>query len=138
MILVPLFDLKFLNELAAGGVGTSNRRHWRAAPTLARLNASVVSEILHEVRGAVLTRKISFAGAAILGCVTLSSISAGAQSVQEFYASHPISISVGSDPGGGYDVYARTFAKYFPLHMPGRPKIVVEYVPAAAGDAAAP
>jgi hypothetical protein len=27
MFLVPLFDLKFLNELAAGGVGTSNRRH---------------------------------------------------------------------------------------------------------------
>src|SRR5262244_1706261 len=27
MILVPLFDLTFLNELAAGGVGTSNRRH---------------------------------------------------------------------------------------------------------------
>jgi len=27
MILVPLFDLKFLNKLAAGGVGTSNRRH---------------------------------------------------------------------------------------------------------------
>ncbi len=28
MILVPLFDLKFLNELAASAVGTSNRRHW--------------------------------------------------------------------------------------------------------------
>jgi hypothetical protein len=28
MILVPLFDLKFLTEFAAGGVGTSNRRHW--------------------------------------------------------------------------------------------------------------
>src|SRR5262249_38719972 len=27
VILVPLFDLKFLSELAAGGVGTSNRRH---------------------------------------------------------------------------------------------------------------
>jgi hypothetical protein len=27
MILVPLFDLKFLFELVAGGVGTSNRRH---------------------------------------------------------------------------------------------------------------
>src|SRR5215510_950118 len=25
MVLTPLFDLKFLNELAAGGVGTSNR-----------------------------------------------------------------------------------------------------------------
>src|SRR6266540_2693566 len=27
MILVPLFDLKFLNELAAKGAGTSNLRH---------------------------------------------------------------------------------------------------------------
>jgi len=26
MILVPLFDLKFLNEIAAHGAGTSNRR----------------------------------------------------------------------------------------------------------------
>ena len=29
MILVPLFDLKFLTEFAAGGVGTSNRQHYR-------------------------------------------------------------------------------------------------------------
>ena len=27
MMLVPLFDLKFLFEFAAGDVGTSNRRH---------------------------------------------------------------------------------------------------------------
>jgi len=27
MILVPLFDLKFLDELAAPVAGTSNRRH---------------------------------------------------------------------------------------------------------------
>jgi hypothetical protein len=26
MVLVPLFDLKFLHEFAAGGVGISNRR----------------------------------------------------------------------------------------------------------------
>jgi len=29
MISAPLFDLKFLPEFAAGGVGTSNRRHQR-------------------------------------------------------------------------------------------------------------
>src|SRR5258708_32420237 len=29
MILVPLFDLKFLTGFAASGVGTSNRRHSR-------------------------------------------------------------------------------------------------------------
>src|SRR5262249_644648 len=28
-MLVPLFDLKFLNDLAPSGVGTSNRRHSR-------------------------------------------------------------------------------------------------------------
>ena len=28
VILVPLIDLKFLKELAAGDAGTSNRRHW--------------------------------------------------------------------------------------------------------------
>src|SRR5262249_28133885 len=33
MILVPLCDLKFLTELAADGVGTSNRRHERRNPT---------------------------------------------------------------------------------------------------------
>jgi hypothetical protein len=27
MMLGPLFDLKFLDEIAAGGAGTSNRRH---------------------------------------------------------------------------------------------------------------
>jgi hypothetical protein len=27
MVLVPLFDLKLLHEFAAGGAGTSNRRH---------------------------------------------------------------------------------------------------------------
>jgi hypothetical protein len=32
MILVPLFDLKFLHELAENAVGTSNRRHWPRVP----------------------------------------------------------------------------------------------------------
>src|SRR5262245_48982366 len=31
---VPLFDLKFLNELATGVVGTSNRRHYALADAL--------------------------------------------------------------------------------------------------------
>ena len=33
MSLVPLFDLKFLTEFAAGAVGTSNRRHEADAGT---------------------------------------------------------------------------------------------------------
>jgi hypothetical protein len=33
MIPVPLFDLKFLIEIAAGGAGTSNRRHCQVRAT---------------------------------------------------------------------------------------------------------
>src|SRR5258708_12696457 len=44
MILVPLFDLKFLNELAAGGAGTSNRRHY--------LNRAIFSSSLSASNGA--------------------------------------------------------------------------------------
>ena len=36
MIPVPLFDLKFLNELAATAAGTSNRRHWCPEAEIAR------------------------------------------------------------------------------------------------------
>jgi hypothetical protein len=36
MILVPLFDLKFLNEFAATAVGTSNRRHQEDYPRPSR------------------------------------------------------------------------------------------------------
>jgi tripartite-type tricarboxylate transporter receptor subunit TctC len=56
-----------------------------------------------------------------------------ADSLTDFYASHSISIYVASDPGGGYDNYARLFATYFPSHMPGRPKMGIEFIPASAG-----
>src|SRR5258708_18372793 len=42
MILVPLFDLKFLIEFAATGVGTSNRRHYLARYAKKRHNAASV------------------------------------------------------------------------------------------------
>jgi tripartite-type tricarboxylate transporter receptor subunit TctC len=60
-----------------------------------------------------------------------------AQSVADFYRSHPITMLVGSGAGGGYDVYARTFARFWTNHIPGRPDIIPKNMPAAAGLAAA-
>ncbi|HTV35697.1 MAG TPA: hypothetical protein VMF12_04635, partial [Xanthobacteraceae bacterium] len=60
-----------------------------------------------------------------------------AQSVGNFYKSHPITMLVGSGAGGGYDIYARTFARYWTNHIPGHPDIVAKDMPAAAGLAAA-
>ena len=62
---------------------------------------------------------------------------AHAQPVEDFYKSHPITMLVGSGAGGGYDVYARTFARFWSNHIPGRPDIIAKDMPAAAGLAAA-
>src|SRR5579864_1570281 len=63
--------------------------------------------------------------------------SAQAQTVDEFYKSHPITMLVGSGAGGGYDVYARAFARHWTEHIPGHPTIIAKNLPAAAGLAAA-
>jgi tripartite-type tricarboxylate transporter receptor subunit TctC len=60
-----------------------------------------------------------------------------AQSVEDFYKSTPITMLVGSGAGGGYDVYARAFARYWTNHIPGHPTIIAKNMPAAAGLAAA-
>ena len=62
---------------------------------------------------------------------------AQAQSVESFYKGKQITLLVGSGAGGGYDVYARTFARHFSKHIPGQPGVVVKNMPAAGGMAAA-
>ena len=62
---------------------------------------------------------------------------AQAQSVESFYKGKQITLLVGSGAGGGYDVYARTFARHFGKHIPGQPAVVVKNMPAAGGMAAA-
>jgi tripartite-type tricarboxylate transporter receptor subunit TctC len=74
---------------------------------------------------------------ALAAAVIAVSPCAHAQSVQGFYKSHPITMLVGSGAGGGYDIYARAFARYWTNHIPGHPAIVPKNMPAAAGLAAA-
>src|ERR1700682_1954951 len=64
-------------------------------------------------------------------------VAAHAQTVEEFYKSHPITMLVGSGAGGGYDVYARAFARHWTDHIPGHPNIIAKNMPAAAGLALA-
>src|SRR5262249_54432197 len=57
-----------------------------------------------------------------------------AQTVEEFYRNKSITMLVG---GGGYDRYARIFARHLSRHIPGNPNIIAKNMPAAAGLAAA-
>src|SRR5215831_5949370 len=63
--------------------------------------------------------------------------SALAQTVEDFYRSRSITMLVGGGAGGGYDTYARIFARHLSRHIPGNPNIIAKNMPAAAGLAAA-
>ena len=62
---------------------------------------------------------------------------AAAQTVKDFYRGKLITMIVGGRVGGGYDVYARAFARHMSQHIPGSPNIVPKNIPAAGGLAAA-
>ena len=68
---------------------------------------------------------IAFAG--------LNSASAFADPAGDFYKDRQITMILSADAGGGYASYANAFAPYISAHIPGKPKIVVQYMPGAGG-----
>jgi tripartite-type tricarboxylate transporter receptor subunit TctC len=60
-----------------------------------------------------------------------------AQSVADFYKGTTVTILVGSDVGGGYDLTARTLARHLPRHIPGQPNVIVQNKPGASSILAA-
>ena len=60
-----------------------------------------------------------------------------AQPAADFFRGRQITMLVGSGSGGGYDVYARVWARHVVRYIPGQPTIVAKNMPAAAGIAAA-
>jgi tripartite-type tricarboxylate transporter receptor subunit TctC len=54
-----------------------------------------------------------------------------------FYKGKQITLLIASGAGGGYDTYARAFARYMARHIPGNPNIVPKNVPGAGGLIAA-
>jgi tripartite-type tricarboxylate transporter receptor subunit TctC len=56
---------------------------------------------------------------------------AHAQSVEKFYSGKSITMSIGFQAGGGYDLYGRLVAKHMAKHIPGKPNIIVQNMPGA-------
>lgn len=57
--------------------------------------------------------------------------------VDDFYRGKRIRMVIGYSSGGGYDQYARVFARYVGAHIPGNPTVVPENMPGAASRKAA-
>jgi tripartite-type tricarboxylate transporter receptor subunit TctC len=56
---------------------------------------------------------------------------------ESFYKDKTIDFIVGGNPGGGYDIYARTVARHLARFIPGNPDIVVKNMPGAGSAKAA-
>jgi tripartite-type tricarboxylate transporter receptor subunit TctC len=63
--------------------------------------------------------------------LSMSASAALSQSPAEFYKGKNVNLVVGFTPGGGYDQYARVFARHFDKHIPGRPNVIVQNSPGA-------
>ena len=60
-----------------------------------------------------------------------------AQPADQFYAGRTLDLVVGFPPGGGYDLFARPVASHLGKHVPGKPAVVLRYMPGAGGILAA-
>ncbi len=59
------------------------------------------------------------------------------QSAEEFFKGKPMSLIVGYNPGGSYDVYSRLAAQLLPKYLPGNPTIAVKHMPGVGSVKAA-
>ena len=59
------------------------------------------------------------------------SVPAAADPIADFYKGKRLSVIVGSDPGGGYDTYARTLVRHMGRFIPGKPSFLVKNLPGA-------
>jgi tripartite-type tricarboxylate transporter receptor subunit TctC len=66
-----------------------------------------------------------------------SSAGANAQTVADFYKGKQIQMIIRSEPGGGYDTYARLLGRHMGRHIPGEPGVVAVNMPGAGGLRAA-
>ena len=79
-----------------------------------------------------MAKTIFAAGAATMFMLTMTH-SAHAQDPAAFYAGKSLNLGIASSPGGGYDIYARTLARYYSKHIPGNPGINIQYMPGGGG-----
>ncbi|HMA72417.1 MAG TPA: tripartite tricarboxylate transporter substrate-binding protein [Xanthobacteraceae bacterium] len=76
--------------------------------------------------------------AAILSTIACAAtFPAAAQSVENFYESHEVTLLIGHPPGGSYDLYAQLAAAHIGKFIPGNPTVIVQSMPGGAGSKAA-
>ena len=72
---------------------------------------------------------------ALLLCVSV--LAAAPVSAADYYTGKKVDFVIGSDAGGGYDVYARNIGKHLGRFLPGNPNVIPRNMPGAGSGTAA-
>ena len=75
--------------------------------------------------------------AALLAVVLAGCSAARAESAEDFFRGKQISLIIGYNPGGTYDLYSRLAASVLPRYIPGNPTIIPKNMPGVASVKAA-
>jgi tripartite-type tricarboxylate transporter receptor subunit TctC len=70
-------------------------------------------------------------------CLFAAGTATAADAVADFFKGKTITISIGYTPGGGYDIYTRSVARYIGKYIPGTPNVIVQNMPGAGSRVAA-
>lgn len=71
------------------------------------------------------------AGAFVFAAATIAA--AIPAQADDFYKNRNVTLIVSAGAGGGYSVYARTFARHVNRYIPGNPSLIVQNMPGAGG-----
>jgi tripartite-type tricarboxylate transporter receptor subunit TctC len=75
--------------------------------------------------------------AALLLLAASPDVKAAESEVPALFQNKTVTLDVSAGAGGGYDLYARTFAMFLGRHLPGQPRVVVQNMIGAGGLRAA-
>lgn len=75
--------------------------------------------------------------AIVLSALVTLAGQARAESAEDFFKGKQMSLIVGYNPGGSYDVYSRFAATMLPKYLPGHPTIAVKHMPGVGSVKAA-
>ncbi len=77
--------------------------------------------------------RTGFARCVVLMVLVALGMPGSALAQNAFYRGKTVTLIVSDAAGGGYDIMARTIAKYLGNHIPGDPRIIVQNMPGAGG-----
>lgn len=77
--------------------------------------------------------RVKMGGLFVAVCAALGLALAPAAAQESFYQGKTVRVIVTTTPGGGFDFYARLFARHLPRYIPGRPRMIVQNMPGGGG-----